>query len=62
MTTPFQRHAINGADPAVQAYLAEFGARETPAQAALGAQVAVHPLAGMQVGRSRGSSPGCSCG
>jgi predicted O-methyltransferase YrrM len=50
MTTPFQRHAINGADPAVQAYLAEFGVRETPAQAALRSEAAAHPRAGVQVG------------
>ena len=49
MTTPFRRHAINGSDPAVQAYLAEFGARETPAQQALRAASATHPRAGVQI-------------
>ncbi len=49
MTGPFRRHAIDGADPAVQAYLAAFGARETPAQAALRAEVASHPRAGVQI-------------
>jgi caffeoyl-CoA O-methyltransferase len=34
----------------VQAYLAAFGARETPAQAALRAEAAAHPRAGVQVG------------
>lgn len=50
MTGPFRRHAIDGADPAVQAYLAAFGARETPAQVALRAEAASHPRAGVQVG------------
>ena len=50
MTGPFRRHAIDGSDPAVQVYLAAFGARETPAQAALRAEAAAHPRAGVQVG------------
>src|SRR3712207_9219893 len=35
VATPYQRHVVNGADPALQAYMAEHGARETPAQRAL---------------------------
>ena len=46
---PYQRHAVNGADPALQAYMAEHGARETPAQRALRAESASHPRAGVQV-------------
>ncbi len=49
MATPYQRHVVNGADPALQAYMAEHGARETPAQRALRAESASHPRAGVQV-------------
>lgn len=49
MPTPYQRHAVNGADPAVQAYLAEFGARESAAQRALRAESVAHPRAGVQL-------------
>lgn len=49
MAAPYQRHVVNGADPALQAYMAEYGARETPAQRALRAESAAHPRAGVQV-------------
>ena len=49
MTTPLQRHVVNGADPVLQAYLATYGARETPAQQALRAESATHPRAGVQI-------------
>ena len=49
MATPYQRHAVNAADPAMQAYLARYGARETPAQRALRAEAATHPRAGVQI-------------
>jgi predicted O-methyltransferase YrrM len=49
MVTPLQRHVVNGADPVLQAYLAVYGARETPAQHALRAESATHPRAGVQI-------------
>ncbi len=49
MATSYQRHAVNAADPAIQAYLALYGARETPAQRALRAESATHPRAGVQI-------------
>lgn len=49
MATPLRRHAVNAADPAVQAYMAEYGACETPTQRALRAETATYPRAGVQV-------------
>ena len=49
MATPHRRHVVNGADPALQAYMAEYGAREAPAQRALRAESAAHPRAGVQI-------------